>query len=1077
MYGSNSQGTPLTFTKDGSSNTISALSELYILQDAAGRWASDTGIDLCGEDVCPSDMFDIIAGTGIGGFYAILFARLELTVGQAIQAHRILEERLFNTEIWSRGRQNDCLGALNDLLDEISSAETCRLLRNYRPRGSHSPQCTIRQVLQATFADCDYLPPVRIQDEDFISALNGYANPSRVLMKELGNTFPKQFTLACVASIGAGHSGPQGLANALDSKALASFLQSSELTANEFASRCHELGAFFFRLSVASQLSYSSALEPAYPRVKGTTMAYLDTQETAKKLDDLVEALIERPGVVSLKRLGSLAGKGAQTQLVARVQKVQRTLDDSIFRDIKTWLQPIQQTSKLDANVQARGETTCEWILRNATFLQWMEARGGLFWYHGLMGTGKTFTRFTVYPLPILHKLTMSTSSFMVQLLLRRDDFYVAYYYFEFTNPTTLSEEALYRSLVSQLAQASPAMMCELHQKHNHGSHQPHLATLQATLTDLVSCSPKPVFIVIDALDELPQAQRKYLLQSLCAFCSSMGAYRTHVMVTSREDRDIRDALNGKVDFQLGVQGDLVRQDIAAYVDQQLAIKKWICWPRDDIMLMRRVLNDRADGQRKYVIKDAWKISNGGIPSHQPVFKKANHFHDPLDLLDLGASLVSQITDRKERVCLQLAHASVKEYLLADSGKWYALQEGPAHNLIASACLAVLLHFQALMQSYLSSPFPYSLINWYRHIFPNGPPALLNQQKELYATHPWPNRPPIHGGYYEDSPLSSAASFCLLDFLETILIEKSWDTNALGYGLVAAAGSQRTELLPLQCSRLLLKHGAKVDHCGRFGTALQTAAQWGNLEVAQLLVYKGADIRAGRGVYGTALHVVAFYGRLEVARFLLEKGADVNAVGGEFGLALQAAAMAGWKDLEVVQLLVERGADVNAVGGRYGTALQAAAEHGSLEVVQFLVEHGAKFNAVGGMYEPTLEAARKGGKPEIIKFLVEKGADISVAFGYKRLLGSLWRLQHGMRAKSLSISFWRGEKMLMQEENLPAGRSRASAIWQLVHVRIEWVRLRYCGAAKSVCSEDVDLENVNFDVLKRINFLGQTLAE
>ncbi|KAH8806716.1 hypothetical protein DL96DRAFT_1717703 [Flagelloscypha sp. PMI_526] len=1030
---------------DGSSNTLNALSELYILQDAAGRWASDSGVDLSGEDICPSDMFDIIAGTGIGGFYAILFARLELTIGQAISAHRILEERLFDTEIWSRGRQNDCLGALNGILDEICmaflechqlnvSAETCRLLRNYRPRGSHGPQCTIRQVLEATFADCDYLPPVRIQDEDFISALNGYANPSRVLMKELGNTFPKHFMLACVASIGAGHSGPQGLANALDSKALANLLQSSELTAHEFASQCHELGAFFFRLSVASQLSYSSALEQEYPRVKGTTMAYLDTQETAKKLDDLVEALIERPGVVSLKRLG----KDAQTELVARVQKVQRKLDDSIFRDINTWLQPIQQTSKLDANIQARGETTCEWILRNATFLQWMEARGGLFWYHGLSkrpfdilyqkltawhsGNGKTFTRFTVYPLPILDKLNISTSSFIIQLLLRRDDLYVAYYYFEFTNPTTLSEEALYRSLVSQLAQASPAMMCELHQKHNHGCHQPQLANLQATLIDL--------------------AQRKYLLQSLSAFCSSIGAYRTHIMVTSREDRDIRDALNGKVDFQLGVQGDLVRQDIAAYVDEQLAIKKWICWPRDDIVLMRRVLNDRANGQFRmaacqvdilmqartsdmllkllyslpttlgntyeYILDQVHHDLRGSAlilfaflslkyesislkelntlvavdfgdensPSHQPVFKKANHFHDPLDLLDLGASLVSQITDRRERVCLQLAHASVKEYLLADSGKWYALQEGPAHNLIASACLAVLLDFQAFMQSYLSSPFPYSLINWYRHIFPNGPAALLNQQKELYATHPWPNRPPIHGGYYEDSPLSSAASFCLLDFLKTILIEKLWDANALGYGLVAAAGSHRTEPLPLHCSRLLLKHGAKVDHYGRFGTALQTAAQRGNLEVAQFLVDKGADIRAGGGVYGTALHAAAFYGRLEVAWFLLEKGADVNAVGGEFGLALQAAAMAGWKDLEVVQLLVERGADVNAVGGRYGTALQAAAEHGSLEVVQFLVEHGAKFNAVGGMYEATLEAARKGGKLEIVKFLVENGADV-----------------------------------------------------------------------------------------------------
>ena len=52
---------------DGSYNPLNALSELYILQETAGRWAFGMGVDLHGEDVCPTDMFDIIGGTGIGG--------------------------------------------------------------------------------------------------------------------------------------------------------------------------------------------------------------------------------------------------------------------------------------------------------------------------------------------------------------------------------------------------------------------------------------------------------------------------------------------------------------------------------------------------------------------------------------------------------------------------------------------------------------------------------------------------------------------------------------------------------------------------------------------------------------------------------------------------------------------------------------------------------------------------------------------------------------------------------------------------------------------------------------------------
>ncbi|KAH8834344.1 hypothetical protein DL96DRAFT_491266 [Flagelloscypha sp. PMI_526] len=109
--------TALTF--DGSSNSLDSLSELYILQEAAARWAFDTGKDVEGDEVHPSEMFDIIAGTGIGGFYAILFARLNFTVGQAIQAHYILEERLFTSEAWPLKDQTVCMKILDAALDEI----------------------------------------------------------------------------------------------------------------------------------------------------------------------------------------------------------------------------------------------------------------------------------------------------------------------------------------------------------------------------------------------------------------------------------------------------------------------------------------------------------------------------------------------------------------------------------------------------------------------------------------------------------------------------------------------------------------------------------------------------------------------------------------------------------------------------------------------------------------------------------------------------------------------------------------------------------------------------------------------
>ncbi|KAH8834272.1 hypothetical protein DL96DRAFT_1810582 [Flagelloscypha sp. PMI_526] len=1056
---------------DGSAVSLDALSELYILREAASRWAFDSELDLRGDEVRPNDMFDIIGGTGMGGFYTVLFTRLNCTIGQVIQAHHILEERLFASGAWISEARMSCVELFQTVLDEIvkelrigisldspleekgpsskgfvcvvnsSAVSNCRLLRSYRSRRAQGPPCTIREALQATLSNDVQLPAVQIEEEVFLSALGIFPNPTRVLTSELQNVFPNGSNVACLVSLGAGHSNIYPFTQGVSARDV---FQPSQLVADEFARQCHELGRFFFRFSLPTAPPFLTGLKETYSQLKGTTMAYLDSHGASTMLDGLAEALIERAEVVPLERLGmladylnfiqsnryfigSLAGRDGQSQLMARIHEVREYLDDSLFRDIDCWLQPIQQTSKLDLNIQSRGETTCQWILENPIFIRWVKAGGGLFWYHGLMGTGKTMT-----------------VSFLTQRFLEDTNIHVAYYYFEFTNPATLSEEALLRSVIAQLALAAPEVIRALHQKHSGGAHQPQLATLQTALRDLVSISRKPVFIVIDALDEFPAAQRKYLLQSLLAFCNSESTAQLHIMTTSREDRDIYAAFED-LEYQLSVQGDLVRQDIAAFVNQQLADKKWAPWPKEEVDKMRRILNERADGQFRMVacqidilmnIKTSGKLHESlhSLPTtlantyeyildqipvdlrpaarqlfailsftdelismfelcalvavdfgdendltQMPLFCEKNIFHDPLDLLDVGTSFVSQTTDWEQRLCLQLAHASVKEYILVGRSTWYALQEGPTQHLIASSCLAVLHHFRVLEQSDRRTPFEYSRNNWFKHVFPDCPHVLLSQQQQIYEAFPWPKRHLYDPGYHKNALLESAASFCLLDFLETRLIMNTWSEEILGSTLIAASGSRRPKLLALQSCYLLLLHGAKADYCGNSGSALHAASQAGNLEVIQLLLKKGADVNATGGGNGTALHIASQYGNMEVVEFLVKHGADINAIGGKYGTALQAVAK--WGNLKVTQLLVKKGADVNAIGGKYGTALQAATHNGNLEVAYFLVENGADDSTMGGEYGTALQAVAKWGSLEVVRHLVEKGADVKAMGG------------------------------------------------------------------------------------------------
>jgi ankyrin repeat protein len=87
----------------------------------------------------------------------------------------------------------------------------------------------------------------------------------------------------------------------------------------------------------------------------------------------------------------------------------------------------------------------------------------------------------------------------------------------------------------------------------------------------------------------------------------------------------------------------------------------------------------------------------------------------------------------------------------------------------------------------------------------------------------------------------------------------------------------------------------------------------------------------------TALHLAARNGRMEVAELLLAKGADVNAATsyGETPLYTAASNCRG----EFVKLLLAKGANVNA-RSLAGTPLKAARQNSCEETMLILQQHG-----------------------------------------------------------------------------------------------------------------------------------------
>jgi uncharacterized protein len=143
----------------------------------------------------------------------------------------------------------------------------------------------------------------------------------------------------------------------------------------------------------------------------------------------------------------------------------------------------------------------------------------------------------------------------------------------------------------------------------------------------------------------------------------------------------------------------------------------------------------------------------------------------------------------------------------------------------------------------------------------------------------------------------------------------------------------------------LLRDGADVNTAQGDGmTALHWAATKNDVDLAKVLLYAGANLKATTRIGGyTPLIVASKAGNTAMIETLVAAGADPNSATVNGTTALMFAAQAGKAD--AVKALVTHGADVNGRERVKGeTALTFAAAYGRADVIRVLTAHNADPN-------------------------------------------------------------------------------------------------------------------------------------
>ncbi|RMZ18031.1 hypothetical protein D0860_00076 [Hortaea werneckii] len=681
---------------------------------------------------------------------------------------------------------------------------------------------------------------------------------------------------------------------------------------------------------------------------------------------------------------------------------------------IQQRLAPPDPFMNLRKALKLRSTDTGKWYLQGAQFEAYKAQSSYFGWLHGSAGSGKTI-------------LSASIIDSLQQFCRKDPARSLAFFFFDFNDAAKQDASSMVKSLLSQCLERCTKIPDAVRRLSPTASEQELLGALKAT----IDASPAS-FVVLDALDECNNRERLFeILEEM----QSWGNKSLHVLVTSRREVDIEDALEDLVlpENKTCLESSLVDADIRTYVHERLTVdKSFRRWQRDPGIREEiertlgkqahlpktlyetydriiRTIDESQNGeealkvlrwlvysQRPLSANELLEVTGIVLEDDNPRFDKDEVLQDLRDILRICLSLVSIVPAAQD------SDGSGDKSEIEDSdGSDDESETEESLSASSDASIEVevkcirLAHFS--VKEYLTSARP-CLKNFslpekesndilatcclvYLLRFEgeewNDPECEAKSPLARYAAVHWTKHARI-----SDCQSQQQRDLCMKMLTEQLPAYRSWHRFYDMFSIGRQTRGIRRKIL-------------------EFPSPLFSASREG-LEYAVRAILKDekVDINTSWKWHGSALCEASSMGYGRIVEVLLARGADPNLPLPRplCNHALVEATLCG--DKNIVKMLLDAGADVHAQDLGV-TALDVAARNGSKEIVELLVAKDAGCEDRRKCYGQALIEASYFGENEAVEMLLANGADIN--FIHHRGYTALAQASCGSQVRTVDI--------------------------------------------------------------------------